>query len=131
VFFFAGLRVSEARALRPSSIDPDAGVIRVRHAWTRYGDAPEEAKSHAGARDVPIVRQLEGCSAEGCARYRDEAAEEDRRASVAGDHRLGAREHAVAVPAKPVPALEQCAAADSADEPIAEVVADDGGCSRD
>lgn len=59
VFFFAGLRVSEARSLRPSSIDLGAGVIRVRHAWTRYAAAPEEAKSHAGARDVPIVRQLE------------------------------------------------------------------------
>ena len=34
-------------------------MIRVRHAWTRYAAAPEEAKSHAGARDVPIVRQLE------------------------------------------------------------------------
>ena len=46
------MRVSETKALRPSSVDFDAGVIRVRSAWTRYADAPEEAKSHAGARDV-------------------------------------------------------------------------------
>ena len=58
VFFFAGLRLSEARALRPPNVDLGAGVIRVRYAWTRYAAEPEQAKTHAGARDVPIVRQL-------------------------------------------------------------------------
>ena len=59
VFFFSGLRVSETRAIRPVDVDLAAGVIRVRFGWTRYADAPEPAKSHASARDVPIVRQLE------------------------------------------------------------------------
>ena len=58
VFLFAGLRLSEARALRLADVDLGAGVIRVRYAWTRYAAVPEQAKTHAGARDVPIVRQL-------------------------------------------------------------------------
>ena len=33
VLFYAGLRISEARALRWTAIDFDAGVICVQHGW--------------------------------------------------------------------------------------------------
>jgi hypothetical protein len=55
----------------------------------------------------------------------DEAAEENRLAAMAGHERLGAWKDAVAVLVQPAPAPEERPTAEAADQPVAEVVADD------
>jgi integrase len=53
-FFYAGLRLGEARALRWQDVDLPAGVIRVERGWDPV-EGPIEPKSSAGRRVVPIT----------------------------------------------------------------------------
>jgi integrase len=53
-FFYAGLRLGEARALRWQDVDLPAGVIRVERGWDPMA-GPIEPKSSAGRRVVPIT----------------------------------------------------------------------------
>ena len=53
IFFYAGLRLGEARALRWQDVDLQAGVIRVQRGWDPIA-GPIEPKSSAGRRVVPI-----------------------------------------------------------------------------
>lgn len=55
--FFAGLRRGELRALRRRAVDLDAGIITVEAGWDDV-EGEIDAKSHAGERGVPIIREL-------------------------------------------------------------------------
>jgi integrase len=52
-FFYTGLRLGEARALRWQDVDLAAGVIRVERGWDPVA-GPIDPKSSAGRRVVPI-----------------------------------------------------------------------------
>jgi integrase len=54
VFFYAGLRLGEAQALRWENVDIDAGLIRVRYSWDVKA-GPILPMSGAGRRDVPMT----------------------------------------------------------------------------
>jgi len=56
-FFYAGLRVGEARALTCDDLDLPGGLIRVRATWDRY-EREQLPKSEAARRDVPIPETL-------------------------------------------------------------------------
>jgi integrase len=57
--FYAGLRLGELQALRWSSVDLDAGRIRVERSWdVKAGEI--EPKSAKGTRTVPVVGALRG-----------------------------------------------------------------------
>ena len=53
MFFYAGLRLGEARALRWQDVDLNAGVIHVERGWDQF-EGPIDPKSSAGRRVVPI-----------------------------------------------------------------------------
>jgi integrase len=57
VLFYTGLRISQARALRWTAIDFDAGVICVQHGWDDH-EGEQNPKTDAGVRDVPRPREL-------------------------------------------------------------------------
>lgn len=61
--FLAGLRRGEARALRASDVDLDAGVIRVEHGWDQV-EGEQDAKTDAGQRIVPLAAALKRILAE-------------------------------------------------------------------
>jgi integrase len=54
---FAGLRRGEARALRASDLDLDAGVLRVERGWDDEEGAVE-GKTRAATRKVPLMGEL-------------------------------------------------------------------------
>src|SRR5919197_1871288 len=55
---YAGLRLGEVLALDWSSIDLDAGTLRVERAWDHGALEFVAPKSEAGMRTVPIVKRL-------------------------------------------------------------------------
>jgi len=55
--FYAGLRVSELRALRWRHVDFDAGVIRVEAGWDDE-EGEQGTKTTAGTRTIPLVGRL-------------------------------------------------------------------------
>jgi integrase len=57
VLFYAGLRIGEARALRWTAIDFDAGVIRVQHGWDDH-EGEQDPKTDAGTRAVPLIGRV-------------------------------------------------------------------------
>ena len=56
--FYGGLRRGEARGLRWSDIDFDAGVIHVKRAWCNRSRQMTLPKSRAGVRRVPMAGRL-------------------------------------------------------------------------
>lgn len=56
--FYAGLRTSEARALRCSDIDLDADVIHVQRGWDDVEGELDETKTEAGRRTVGVIPEL-------------------------------------------------------------------------
>jgi integrase len=57
VAMFAGLRRGELRALRWADVDLAGGVIRVERGYDDR-EGPQDPKSHAGRRTVPILGRL-------------------------------------------------------------------------
>ena len=57
VLVYAGLRISEARALRWTAIDFEAGVIRVARGWDDH-EGEQDPKSDAGVRAVPVIGRV-------------------------------------------------------------------------
>jgi integrase len=58
VLLYAGLRVSEARALRWDDVDFDNHELRVRRGWDDVEGELDEAKTEAGRREVPLAGRL-------------------------------------------------------------------------
>lgn len=56
--FYAGLRMSELRALRWTDIDLENNIIRVRRSWDDVEAELERGKSEAAARDVMVIDEL-------------------------------------------------------------------------
>jgi integrase len=58
VLFYAGLRISEARALRWTDIDLEAGELHVRRGWDDVEGEQDAPKTDAGVRSVPLAGRL-------------------------------------------------------------------------
>lgn len=57
---YAGLRRGELRALRWRDVDFDANLIRVERRWDDEAGELDGAKTVAGVRRVPLIRELRG-----------------------------------------------------------------------